>query len=165
MQQPLFSGEAVALEIERKFLVDSSVWHPTGAGTAYEQAYIATREPGVTVRVRIQGSEARLTLKGPSHGAVRSEFEYPIPVADARELLDTLCEEPVRKTRYLVEHDGNTWEVDVFTGANEGLIVAELELESEDQAFTRPPWLGTEVTGDPRYANSQLAQHPYSRWA
>jgi len=151
------------LEIERKFLVIPG-WRPSTPGTPFRQGYIAS-SPGRTVRVRIEGTEGRLTLKGPATGFSRAEFEYPIPLADAQELLDTLCTSPlVEKTRHLVPFEGHTWEVDVFGGLNAGLIVAELELATEDEAFARPPWLGPEVTSDPRYANSRLAVEPYTTW-
>ena len=152
-------------EIERKFLVNLALWKPQGPGTSFRQGYIGTATPGVTVRLRLQGSEGRLTIKGPSEGMTRAEYEYSIPREDAVEMLETLCDSPaVKKTRYEVEHEGDTWEVDVFEGENEGLVVAELELESEDQVFSRPVWLGQEVTQDRRYANSNLAKNPFKRW-
>lgn len=154
----------MAREIERKFLVNQALWSPQTPGTRFRQGYIAA-SVGRTVRVRVEGDQGRLTLKGPPQGVSRAEFEYPIPIADAEELLTTLCDGPlVEKTRYLVEHRGHTWEVDVFAGENEGLVVAELELESEDEAFERPAWLGAEVSHDPRYANSRLAQVPWKTW-
>jgi CYTH domain-containing protein len=153
------------LEIERKFLVDPALWTPQGPGTVYQQGYIGTRVPGVTVRIRLLGDEARLTLKGPATGAVRAEYEYPIPADHAAQILETLCDPPfIHKTRYLVEHEGDTWEVDVFAGDNEGLVVAELELQSEHQEFARPAWLGHEVTDDLRYSNVQLTKRPYRLW-
>jgi CYTH domain-containing protein len=130
----------------------------------YHQGYL-TSQPGRTVRVRVAGDQGWLTIKGPSEGVSRAEYEYPVPVADALEMLDTLCERPqIEKTRYLVPFAGNTWEVDEFHGDNEGLVVAELELDSADQRFESPPWLGREVSDDVRYFNSHLARHPYSRW-
>ena len=115
--------------------------------------------------MRLQGSEGRLTIKGPSEGMTRAEYEYSIPREHAVEMLETLCDSPsVEKTRYEVEHEGETWEIDVFEGESEGLVVAELELESEDQVFSRPVWLGQEVTQDRRYANSNLAKNPFKRW-
>jgi adenylate cyclase len=118
-----------------------------------------------TVRVRIEGERAVITIKSKSVGATRGEWEYPIPVPDATELLDRLCEQPlVEKVRHRIAHAGHTWEVDEFLGENAGLVVAEIELGSEDEAFDQPGWIGQEVTGDPRYYNSSLIRHPYSKW-
>jgi adenylate cyclase len=116
------------------------------------------------VRVRIAGERAFLTIKGAAIGATRAEFEYEIPVADARQLLPLCDGALVRKRRHVVEHAGNRWEVDEFEGDNTGLVVAELELQAAGQAFARPEWLGREVTDDPRYYNSSLAAHPYRNW-
>jgi CYTH domain-containing protein len=118
-----------------------------------------------TVRVRIEGERAVITIKGKSTGASRGEWEYEIPVADATELLDGLCEQPqVEKIRHRIEHAGHTWEVDEFLGLNAGLVVAEIELDAEDEAFDKPDWIGQEVTGEKRYYNSSLIRHPYSQW-
>lgn len=153
----------MAEEIERKFLVDGEGWR-SGQGTLYRQGYLST-EKERTVRVRITGDSAALTVKGITRGATRAEFEYPIPVADAAQMLDTLCRRPlIEKRRHVLEHGGLTWEVDEFLGDNAGLVVAEVELTREDQAIERPPWLGEEVTGDPRYYNANLVDHPYSEW-
>ena len=153
----------MGIEIERKFLVVGEGWRQ-GAGTRYSQGYL-NRDAQRTVRVRIAGERAFLTVKGISKGATRSEFEYEIPIGDARQLL-ALADGPViEKTRRVVEHEGSRWEVDEFFGDNAGLVVAELELESEDQPFARPDWLGPEVTGDSRYYNSSLAAHPYKVWS
>ncbi|MDZ7753626.1 MAG: CYTH domain-containing protein [Gammaproteobacteria bacterium] len=150
-------------EIERKFLVIEDSWR-TNEGIPYRQGYLST-DRHRTVRVRIAGSDAWLTVKGITRGATRAEYEYPIPVDDAREMLDTLCHQPlVEKTRYRVDFGGLTWEVDEFEGANAGLVVAEVELEREDQPFERPPWLGQEVTHDPKYFNANLVEKPYTRW-
>ena len=150
-------------EIERKFLVIEDSWR-TNEGIPYRQGYLST-DRHRTVRVRIAGPEAWLTVKGITRGATRAEYEYPIPVADAREMLDTLCHEPlIEKQRYRVDFGGLTWEVDEFEGANAGLVVAEVELEREDQPFERPPWLGREVTHDPKYFNANLVDKPYTRW-
>jgi CYTH domain-containing protein len=155
----------MAQEIERKFLVKGDLWKPAGPGTAYRQGYLSSQKERV-VRVRVQGDEARLTVKGATVGLTRPEFEYPIPVADAVAMLEGLCERPlVEKERHLEVHGGKTWEIDVFHGENEGLVVAELELASEDEPFTRPAWVGEEVSSDPRYANASLARNPYARWA
>jgi adenylate cyclase len=152
----------VAIEIERKFLVLDMRWQ-TEPGVPYRQGYL-NRDKARTVRVRIAGEGAFLTIKGVSVGATRTEFEYPIPAADAQALL-ALCEGPlIEKTRYRVLHEGTLWEVDVFAGDNAGLVVAEVELTSEDQPFARPAWLGVEVTHDARYFNSNLASHPFAMW-
>ena len=154
----------MAKEIERKFLVDTEIWHPRGNGKTIRQGFIATHGQ-TAVRVRISGKDAYLTVKGPSHGAERSEFEYTIPVSDAEKILDELCERPfIDKIRYHVEFSGNIWEVDVFHGENQGLIIAEIELNVPDQQITLPPWVLEEVTGDPRYFNVNLIKHPYGSW-
>ena len=152
----------MGIEIERKFLVVGDGWRQ-GAGVPYAQGYL-NRDPQRTVRVRIAGERAFLTVKGVSRGATRAEFEYEVPLADAAQMLELSDGPVVRKVRRLVEHAGSTWEVDEFEGENAGLVVAELEMASEDQHFEKPDWLGREVTDDPRYYNSSLAAHPYSRW-
>ena len=117
------------------------------------------------MRVRIEGEQAMLTIKGANVGATRGEWEYPIPLADAVELLDGLCEQPlIEKVRHRIEHAGMVWEVDEFLGANAGLVVAEIELASEDQPFEKPDWIGVEVSGDARYYNANLIRHPFSQW-
>jgi adenylate cyclase len=152
----------MGIEIERKFLVVGDAWRSAPA-KAYAQGYL-NRDKQRTVRVRVVEDAAWLTVKGASVGATRAEFEYPIPVADAREML-ALCDGPlVRKLRRVVVHAGATWEIDEFEGDNAGLVVAEIELASEDAAFDPPPWLGAEVTHDARYFNSNLAATPYSTW-
>ena len=152
----------MGIEIERKFLVVGDAWRAAPAAT-YEQGYL-NRDKQRTVRVRIVEDAAWLTVKGASSGATRAEFEYPIPLADAQALL-ALCDGPlVRKLRRVVVHAGATWEIDEFQGDNAGLVVAEIELRSEDEAFEPPSWLGTEVTHDPRYFNSNLATSPWSTW-
>ena len=157
----------MAQEIERKYLVTDAVLPLLQAGTAYVQGYLA-RSDRLAVRARIAGERAWLTIKSPGSGGavpVRLEFEYAIPAADARSMLADLVEGPViRKTRYCIRHAGSLWEVDVFDGDNRGLIVAEIELDSPDQEFERPPWLAQEVTADPRYLNANLALHPYRQW-
>ncbi len=153
----------MAVEIERKFLVTGTAWQQV-PGVVYRQGYL-NRDKARTVRVRVAGDLAFLTIKGVSVGATRAEFEYPIPLADAQALL-SLCDGPlIEKTRHVLTHAGTVWEVDVFAGDNAGLVVAEVELASEDQAFVRPDWLGEEVTQDARYFNSNLATHPYRHWA
>jgi len=150
-------------EIERKFLVREGPWREAAAET-YRQGYLSTVKER-TVRVRTINGKGYLTIKGISVGASRLEFEYEIPVAEADELLDKLCEKPlIEKNRYTLDHCGLTWEVDKFFGDNEGLIVAEVELQSEDQVFERPDWVAEEVTSDPRYYNANLIRTPYSNW-
>jgi adenylate cyclase len=154
----------MASEIERKFLVRSNAYRLQGAAEHYRQGYLPTSGPA-TVRVRIAGDRGFLTIKGPGSGMTRSEFEYPIPLRDANVLLDTLCERPqIEKLRYRVPVGAHTWEVDEFLGDNAGLVVAEIELGAQDEPFTRPEWLGDEVTADPRYRNSALARRPYRTW-
>lgn len=152
----------MAEEIERKFLVDAS-WRPQTDGTHIAQGYLC-REPERTVRVRIRGDKGYLTIKGKNKGISRLEYEYEIPLKDAAELMQ-LCERPlVEKTRYLEEWDGFCWEIDVFAGANDGLVVAEVELPTAATVFSRPAWLSVEVSDDARYYNSNLIKKPYSEW-
>lgn len=152
-------------EIERKFLVrDQSYKNKASSCMEYRQGYISTL-PGRVVRVRTDGSKGYLTLKGPSIGAVSAEFEYEIPLSDAEEILQMMCEKPIiEKRRYIVEHEGMKWEVDEFLGENIGLCIAEIELEHEDQSFSLPSWVGEEVTSDPRYYNANLVKFPYKNW-
>lgn len=152
----------MATEIERKFLVNGDEWRK-GQRSEFRQGYL-NRDKDRTVRVRIANGQAFITIKGISKGAVRSEFEYPIPAGDAEQLL-LLCDGPlIEKTRYLIQHAGMTWEVDEFHGANAGLVVAEIELTAEEQAFEKPSWVGREVTDDKRYFNSNLSVQPYTSW-
>jgi CYTH domain-containing protein len=154
----------MSLEIERKFLVADHSILAGRQGERLVQAYIAATGRA-TVRVRIAGQQAWLTLKGATKGITRRELEYPIPVADAELCLAELCAEGVvSKTRYRIPHAGHVWEVDVFDGANAGLVLAEIELSAAEEGFERPPWLGEEVSGDPRYFNSQLAERPFGSW-
>jgi CYTH domain-containing protein len=151
-------------EIERKFLVKDNSWRGQAPGKRYRQGYLSTVKER-TVRVRIAGDEGFLTIKGITVGASRSEYEYEIPVADANEMLDKLCERPlIEKTRYRISHAGLVWEVDEFEGENRGLITAEVELKDEHQAVTLPDWIGQEVTGDPRYFNANLVAKPFTTW-
>jgi adenylate cyclase len=153
----------MGVEIERKFLPTSEAWRALGQPLLLRQGYLSS-DPARVVRVRVEGDQAWLTIKGKSVGATRGEWEYPIPLADANQLL-ALCEQPiVEKYRRRIEFAGNVWEVDEFLGANQGLVVAEVELGAEDQQFDRPEWIGAEVTDDPRYFNSALVRHPYSQW-
>lgn len=151
-------------EIERKFLVRGDTWKTLGTGMRMRQGYLST-DPERVVRVRIEGDAATLTIKGRSVGATRGEWEYPIPLTDAEEMLTQLCLRPlVEKIRYRIEQDAMLWEVDEFLGENAGLVVAEIELTTEDQAFVKPPWIGDEVTHDARYYNANLLRHPFSAW-
>ncbi len=154
----------MAKEIERKFLVDLELLGPLGQGVAMSQGYISSGDAAV-VRVRLAGERAWLTLKGRSHGAVRSEFEYGIPAADARQMIDEFCGgRVIRKTRYLRDHAGYVWEIDVFAGDNAGLVVAEVELSDPAEEPPLPPWALREVTSDNRYYNSSLYTQPFSTW-
>jgi adenylate cyclase len=154
----------MAVEIERKFLVIDTDFLASATGTRMSQGYLS-HQPEATVRVRIQDESAWLTIKGKSRGATRSEFEYPIPVADARAMLEEMCSAGrIDKTRYCIDVPPHTWEVDVFEGDNQGLVVAEIELQAEDESFQRPEWLGDEVTHDERYFNSYLSRHPWRHW-
>jgi len=151
-------------EIEKKFLIISDDWRRLGTGKPYCQGYL-NAEKGRTVRVRTINDRGILTIKGPSVGAARLEYEYDIPIQDAREMLNELCHKPlIEKTRYKIPFAGFTWEVDEFTGENEGLIFSEIELEYEGQEFEIPPWVGKEVTDDSRYYNANLIKNPYSNW-
>jgi len=153
----------MGVEIERKFLVEGDRWRPSVAGVLYRQGYLNTTKERV-VRVRVAGSRAVLTIKGASDGPSRPEFEYEIPLDDARQLLD-LCELPlIEKTRYSIDHEGTIWEVDEFHGPNEGLVIAECELDFEGQEFAKPAWVGREVTDDPRYFNANLVARPFGDW-
>jgi adenylate cyclase len=154
----------VGVEIERKFLLRGDAWRALGELVLLRQGYLSS-DPARTVRVRIEGARGTITIKGRNSGATRAEWEYEIPLAEAGELLDTLCERPlIEKYRRCIVHAGHTWEVDEFLGENAWLAVAEIELASEDEAFERPDWVGAEVTGDARYYNSSLIRAPYSIW-
>ncbi|ACN17631.1 conserved hypothetical protein [Desulforapulum autotrophicum HRM2] len=155
----------MAIEIERKFLLRHDTWQQQAkTHVAMRQGYIKNSVEGV-VRVRIVDTAAFLTIKGQTCSFTRLEYEYPIPIADAQEMLDRLCPKPlVEKQRFFIDHGGFTWCVDQFTGANMGLVLAEIELESEDQTFEPPAWIGREVTKDPRYYNASLVNHPYLEW-
>ncbi|HEM47264.1 MAG TPA: CYTH domain-containing protein [Alphaproteobacteria bacterium] len=155
----------MALEIEKKFLVVDDRWRAqAGPGVRYRQGYMTEAGPA-SVRVRIGGQRAHLNIKSATLDQQRLEYEYEIPLADAEEMLERLCLRPlVEKTRYEIEHRGHTWEVDVFEGDNEGLVVAEVELTARDERFERPPWVGDEVSDDPRYYNVCLVKRPYKSW-
>ena len=151
-------------EIERKFLVVGDGWRAGATGTPYRQGFLST-DPRRTVRVRVVGELGFLTIKGMTVGARRTEHEYEIPLADAEQMLDELCEHPlIEKVRYTRRIGGHTWEIDVFEGRNEGLVVAEIELEHEDELFETPDWVGDEVTSDPRYFNANLVKSPFCNW-
>ncbi len=154
----------MAEEIEKKFLLADNGWQGLAEGKAYCQGYLNS-EKGRTVRVRIIGEQGFLTIKGPSDNGARLEFEYQIPVSDALEMLSRLCLKPlIEKTRYCIPFAGFIWEVDVFKGENEGLLLAEIELAYVGQEFLKPPWIGREVTGDSRYYNANLVRNPFCRW-
>jgi CYTH domain-containing protein len=154
----------MGLEIERKFLVKGTDWRLHATGTHYRQGYLSTN-PERSVRVRLIQDQGYLTIKGLTVNATRAEYEYPIPAEDASEMLDNLCVRPIiEKTRYTIRHDELLWEVDEFVGENAGLFIAEVELESEDQAIQLPDWVGKEVTHDPRYFNASLISNPYCNW-
>ena len=155
----------MGIEIERKFLVASDAWRgAVESRTEMVQGYLATTER-VTLRVRIQDETAILGVKGPVRGLARSEYEYPVPLADARAMMAELSiAPPVEKTRYRVRHGRHVWDLDCFEGANAGLVVAEIELASPNERFDLPPWAGREVTGDPRYSNANLARYPFVLW-
>jgi len=153
----------MAKEIERKFLVTGDGWRTDAVGLTCLQGYVPSST--CTVRARIMGDKGYLTIKARDKGVTRTEFEYEIPLSDATELLTRFCEGTlIEKVRYRVEYAGLVWEIDEFTGANAGLIVAEVELEHEGQAFEKPEWIGAEVTHDRRYLNSSLARQPYRQW-
>ena len=151
-------------EIERKFLVNGDAWRGLVEGKRYRQGYLSTVKER-TVRVRTAGDKGYLTVKGISVGASRSEYEYEIPLADANEMLDRLCERPlIEKTRYRIPQGEVVWEIDEFEGDNRGLITAEVELTDEHQVVTPPAWIGKEVTDDPKYFNANLVAKPYTTW-
>ena len=154
----------MGLEIERKFLLKNDNWRKLAQGVEYRQGYLSSVKER-SVRIRTIKDQGYLTVKGVSRGATRVEYEYVIPVDEARAMLDTLCEKPlIEKKRYKVSHQGLTWEIDEFFGENQGLIMAEVELASEDQEFEKPDWIGAEVTHDSRYFNANLVHNPYSQW-
>ena len=153
----------MGMEIERKFLLSNDNWRTLGIRIHYAQGYLVA-DGERTVRVRIAGTEGFLTIKGKSKGFSRKEFEYPIPVDEATEMLQMCTLPAIEKYRTKVLIDGKIWEIDEFEGENKGLIMAEIELNSEDETFAVPSWIGQEVTGDVRYFNSWLAQNPFKNW-
>jgi len=151
-------------EIEKKFLIINDDWRGLAEGKHYCQGYLNS-EKGRTVRIRTIHDRGILTIKGASKGATRLEYEFDIPIKDARELLDKLCYKPlIEKNRHKIHFAGFIWEVDEFKGENEGLLFAEIELEYEGQKFEKPHWIGEEVTGDERYYNSNLVKNPFNNW-
>lgn len=155
----------MAKEIERKYLVDIEKWKKLEKPSAqhYRQGYLVT-DPQKTIRIRLTDTKGFLTIKGISVGTTRSEYEYEIPVDEAKELLDNFSVAELSKTRYHIGFENKIWEVDEFLGDNTGLFVAEIELQSEDEVFELPEWVGKEVTEDARYYNSNLTMNPYKNW-
>ena len=155
----------MGVEIERKFLVNHAKWATVEkpVGKLFKQGYILSDDKR-TVRIRVTGDAAYLTLKGSTTGISRSEYEYNIPVADGVEMLAGLTVSSIEKVRYEIDFEGHVWEVDIFSGDNAGLIVAEIELDYEDEAFAIPGWVGDEVTDDHRYSNAALSLNPYKNW-
>ena len=155
----------MAKEIEHKFTVKSDKYKSLATPTLYRQGYIPTTN-GMTVRVRIAGEKGFVTFKDKTIGMSRNEFEYEIPVAEACQMLDTLCDKPqIEKYRYVIPAEqGLKWEVDEFLGDNAGLVVAEIEVPAADTKFSLPEWIDKEVTGDKKYNNSQLCKKPYKEW-
>lgn len=151
------------IEIERKYLVIKDLWSAPGQGVIYRQAYLAVTERAA-VRIRIIGNEGKLSIKSKASGLSRQEFEYSIPLLDGEKLLN-LCPFPaLEKIRYKIKFGNHTWDVDEFKGVNEGLIIGEVELDSEDDSIQLPPWAGREVTGDKRYYNADLYEFPFKKW-
>jgi len=155
----------MATEIERKFLVTNDSWRKDVTSTTeYTQGYLAT-ERSCSIRIRVEKDRASLNIKSATLGISRNEYDYPIPLSEANEILQELCIKPLlKKTRFHVPHGDHVWEIDVFDGDNKGLVVAEIELARPDEPFSRPDWLGEEVSDDPRYYNVCLVKHPYQEW-
>lgn len=152
-------------EIERKFLVNGTEYRTNSNKIYYKQGYLSVNKER-TVRVRIVGKQGFITIKGKNNGISRPEYEYEIPLTEAGEILDNLCLKPIiEKYRHIYRHSDNmVWEIDEFLGDNTGLIVAEIELPTETSLFTKPDWIGKEVTDDPRYYNSNLIRNPFCQW-
>ncbi len=152
-------------EIERKFLIKQDVWEAIDKPkpTPIKQCYLLT-DPEKTIRIRTKGDKGFLTIKGKNKGIIRTEFEYKIPIGEAIELITLYGEQSIEKVRYNIKYKDHTWEVDVFEQANQGLIVAEIELQNEEESFEKPEWIDKEVSHDIKYYNSNLIQHPYSKW-
>jgi adenylate cyclase len=156
----------MAIEIERKFLLKNTSWQEVAEpGMKYSQGYLVGSK-NASVRVRVEGERAFINIKSATIDITRQEFEYEIPLTDAQQLLDSLCEKPlISKTRYHVKYEQHTWEIDVFDGDNAGLVVAEIELKDINEPFAKPGWLGDEVSNDVRYYNVNLVKHPFKDWA
>jgi CYTH domain-containing protein len=156
--------KVLAQEIERKFLIKNEEWRKLTEGVLYRQGYLST-VPERTVRVRVIGQKAYFTVKGLTKGVSRLEFEYEIPLLDANQMLDQLCERPIiEKFRHKIDFQGLTWEIDEYLGENQGLIIAEVELDSESEVLELPEWVGKEVSDDPKYYNANLVANPFSKW-
>ncbi|MCX6236493.1 MAG: CYTH domain-containing protein [Bacteroidia bacterium] len=153
----------MGMEIERKYLVHNDDWRALGIPMHYVQGYLVS-DGERTVRVRVAGANGFITIKGQSQGISRLEFEYLIPREEALEMLQLSAIPLIEKYRTKVRYEGKIWEIDEFEGENKGLIMAEIELKSEDETFSVPDWIGQEVTGDIRYYNSSLARNPYKNW-
>ena len=155
----------MAVEIERKFLLANDNWrNEASEPIRFRQGYLVGSDKS-SVRVRTEGERAFINIKSATLGITRQEYQYPIPLEDAEKLLDDLCEKPlIEKNRFFIQNNKHTWEVDEFFGENQGLVVAEIELRHEDEAFEKPSWLGEEVSGDTRYYNVCLVKHPYKDW-
>ena len=154
----------MGIEIERKYLINKDKWQPKDEGVSIRQGYLCTYKER-TVRVRTKGKKAYLTIKGENKGISRMEMEYEIRLADAATLLDTMCQKPlIEKIRYVEPHLGHTWEIDVFYGDNDGLVVAEVELASVDEPVELPEWITREVSDDKRYYNACLSKNPFKNW-
>jgi len=164
MSLKLKNRNSEGTEIERKFLVKNFDWKRKSNGVVYQQGYLSN-DSSRTVRIRLEGKVGKLTIKGRKTGLSGDEFEYDLPVKDAKYLLRNLCKQPtILKKRYKVHFNGLVWEVDVFEGENKGLIIAEVELNSADQKIKIPKWVGKEVTRDRRFRNANLVTHPYPNW-
>ncbi len=157
--------ESMPKEIEHKYLVDKIAWKSVTPDKSHHilQGYLST-DPEMTIRVRIWDDKGFITIKGKTHGATRLEYEYEIPFTHATELLASFCTNNIEKMRHVVTHDNMLWEVDEFEGLNEGLLVAEIELSSEEEKYSLPPWIDKDVTDDMRYANSNLSEKPFTTW-
>lgn len=156
----------MGIEIERKFLVKNNTWRNyASTGIKYIQGYFTTNAH-CSIRIRLEGDLAAINIKSATIDITRSEYNYPVPVNDAREMLENLCEKPlIEKIRYHLEYDGWYWDIDEFSGENQGLVVAEIELDNINDTFPRPGWLGQEVSHDPRYYNVCLVRNPYTKWS
>jgi len=170
---------AMPKEIERKFLVTgwsrgNPMWLPCTKGIRYQQGYltqisnlksqISNQKSQCLVRIRVGASKAYITIKSANIGCTRTEYEFPIPLKEAKKIMADLCSKVVNKIRYLFKSKGHTWEIDEFLGANKGLVIAEIELKSVREKFAKPEWIGAEVTGDARYYSCNLIDNPYKNW-